>query len=107
MMTISATTFAAGKVEKKAFEFNLNATNIVRSLDLTADQYEKVIAGNETFLYETRTATYKKDENAQKKSFDKALHRNVKYMKTVLNKEQYRKYLMLLNLTLNNRGLNN
>ncbi len=106
MMAICTTTFAESNAERKAFEINLNETNIASSLQLTGDQYDKVYAGNVTFQYETRAAGFKKDEVAQQMSFNKALRRNLKYMKTVLDEDQYRKYRMLLNLTVNNRGLN-
>ena len=37
---------------------------------------------------------------------DKAIEKNLKYMHYILNTNQYRKYLLLLNTTMNNRGLN-
>mgnify|MGYP003542326130 FL=1 len=46
-----------------------------------------------------------KTEKDRKESFNKAIMRNLKYMQQVLTKEQYQKYLMLLNVTLSNRGL--
>ena len=36
---------------------------------------------------------------------DKAVDKDFRYMHYVLNKKQYKKYVMLLNLTLRNRGL--
>ena len=35
----------------------------------------------------------------------KAVEKDLKYMRYVLTQDQYRKYLMLLNATFNNRGL--
>ena len=35
----------------------------------------------------------------------KAINKDLKYMHTILSEKQYRKYLMLLNATLKNRGL--
>ena len=37
----------------------------------------------------------------------KAVNKDLQYMSYILNKEQYRKYVMLLNATMNNRGLLN
>ena len=37
---------------------------------------------------------------------NRAIENDVKWMRYVLNNEQMRTYLMLLNTTLNNRGLN-
>ena len=36
---------------------------------------------------------------------DKAVAKDLKYMRYVLGNDQYRKYVMLLNATMNNRGL--
>ena len=35
-----------------------------------------------------------------------AIDREVRFMHIVLNEKQYKKFLLLLNVTLNNRGLN-
>ena len=37
---------------------------------------------------------------------DRAVNNDIKWMKYILDEKQYRKYLLLLNTTLNNRGLN-
>jgi hypothetical protein len=36
---------------------------------------------------------------------EKAVNKDLAYMNYILNKDQYRKYVMLLNTTLTNRGL--
>ena len=46
------------------------------------------------------------DKDEQKVMMDNAIKKDLKYMRYILDKKQYRKYLMLLNVTLNNRGLN-
>jgi hypothetical protein len=35
-----------------------------------------------------------------------AINKNIKYMSYILNDKQYHKYLLVLNATINNRGLN-
>ena len=45
----------------------------------------------------------KEERDAQVK---KAVEKDIKWMNYILTKDQYRKYLILLNTTLNNRGLN-
>ena len=42
----------------------------------------------------------------RKAMVEKAVTKDVKYMRYILNDDQYHKYLLLLNITLNNRGLN-
>ena len=44
--------------------------------------------------------------NERKELRTKAINRDLAYMRTVLDKDQYKTYVMLLNATLNNRGLN-
>ena len=45
-------------------------------------------------------------KNDRKAMMNRAIENDVKWMRYVLNNEQMRTYLMLLNTTLNNRGLN-
>ena len=46
------------------------------------------------------------NEEDRKALMDKAISKDLKYMHYLLNDKQYRTYVMLLNTTLNNRGLN-
>jgi hypothetical protein len=48
-------------------------------------------------------AQYGKEEREQR--VDNAIKRDLAYMNYILNQEQYRKYLTLLNITLHNRGI--
>ena len=48
-------------------------------------------------------AEYGNEERA--KLVEKAINKDLAYMNTVLNKDQYHKYLTLLNVTLVNRGM--
>ena len=48
-------------------------------------------------------ATAKGEERSA--MIDKAVLKDIKYMHVILNNSQYRKYVMLLNTTLINRGL--
>ena len=48
-------------------------------------------------------AQYGKEERA--KMVDKAIKKDLAYMNYMLSDSQYRKYVMLLNVTLRNRGL--
>ena len=49
-------------------------------------------------------AICKRQEGAR--AFKKAINRNLSYMHRLLDEDQYREYVKLLNVTLNNRGLN-
>lgn len=59
---------------------------------------------HKTFCSEMMFATqYGKDERNAR--VDAAIRKDLGYMNYVLNKDQYKKYVMLLNVTMANRGL--
>ena len=67
-------------------------------------QVEGVAEVHKTFSAEMMfAAQYGKEERA--KMVEKAINKDLAYMNYMLSDTQYRKYLMLLNLTLVNRGL--
>jgi hypothetical protein len=45
------------------------------------------------------------EEDEQQEMLQKVLDIDMRYMSYVLERDQYRKYLALINVTLNNRGL--
>ena len=45
------------------------------------------------------------DKSERDEKIKKAIKRDLSYMFYVLNQDQYREYVKLLNVTLNNRGL--
>jgi hypothetical protein len=49
-------------------------------------------------------AAYAKEED-RADMVDKAVKKDIRYMHYVLDDKQYKKYLLLLNVTLSNRGL--
>ena len=106
MMTISyaenENTNAVKGVE--AYNMTVNMRKLAVTLSLTYDQMEAVEDIHRQFTQEMMmAATADKDERAA--LVDQAVKKDVRYMHYVLNDNQYRKYLMLLNATLQNRGL--
>ena len=73
--------------------------------NLNSDQLESLQDVHKAFCAEMLNAAYA-DKDEQKVMMDNAIKKDLKYMRYILDKKQYRKYLMLLNVTLNNRGLN-
>ena len=53
-----------------------------------------------------RKAEEQRNEEDRKALVEKAVLKELRYMNYLLNDKQYRTYVMLLNTTLNNRGLN-
>jgi hypothetical protein len=91
---------------EETYDMTVNMRKLSVALGLTLDQIEAVETVHNTFNAEMQFAahyTTKEERDAQVK---KAVEKDVKWMNYILTKEQYRKYLLLLNSTLTNRGLN-
>ena len=103
-MTFAENESAANLNTTEAYNMTVNMRQLVRALNLSNDQVESVAEVHKTFSAEMMfAAQYGKDERA--KMMDKAINKDLAYMNYILNKDQYRKYLRLLNVTLVNRGL--
>ena len=88
----------------EAYNMTVNMKNLARTLNLSKDQVESVAEVHKTFSSEmVFAAQYGKEERT--KMVEKAVNKDLAYMNYILNKDQYRKYVMLLNTTLTNRGL--
>ena len=70
-------------------------------LDLTAAQVDEVSSINEYFIQKQKESLHSA-ASMQEKKMQEAIYGNLKLMKKVLTEEQYRKYVMLLNVTNNN-----
>ena len=68
------------------------------------DQVEGFMEIHKTFTSELLFAAQMNDEERQL-MVEKAIKKDLAWMDYILNKDQYRKYVMLLNVTLHNRGL--
>lgn len=88
----------------EAYNMNVNMSSIQRALSLSKEQVEQFADFHKTFCAEMMFAA-----NAKAGEVDtlvkKAINKDLRYMSYILNKEQYRKYVMLLNMTMTNRGL--
>ena len=88
----------------EAYNMTVNMKMLARTLNLSQDQVESVTEVHKTFSSEmVFAAQYGKEERS--KMVEKAVNKDLAYMNYILNKDQYRKYVMLLNTTLVNRGL--
>ena len=88
-----------------AYDMSVNYAKLGEALSLSIDQLESVEDVHKTFCAEMlNAANAGKDE--RKQMMTQAIKKDLKYMKYILTSKQYRKYLLLLNTTLNNRGLN-
>ena len=88
----------------EAYDMSVNMRKLSVALGLTTDQMEAVENIHNTFNAEMQLAAHT-NENDRQERVNKAVERDIKWMHYVLDEKQYRKYLMLLNTPLNNRGL--
>ncbi len=96
MMTmVGAMSVKAAGTDKNVSTYEVSFTRLSKYLNLNDDQRASVYDINEFF---------KSEQESMDVTKDKALKHNLKLMKGVLSKEQYRKYLMLLNVTSSNRS---
>jgi len=88
----------------EAYDMTVNMKKLSQALGLSKDQVEGVAEVHKTFSAEmVFAAQYGKEERS--KMVEKAINKDLAYMNYMLNPDQYRKYVMLLNITLSNRGL--
>ena len=89
----------------EAYDMSVNMRKLGQALGLTFDQMDAVESIHNTFNAEMQLAAQAGNED-RKALVEKAVTNDIKWMKYVLDEKQYHKYLLLLNTTLNNRGLN-
>lgn len=88
-----------------AYNMSVNYSKLADCLELSGDQVELVQDIHTSFCADMMNAAY---ANADEREgmVKNAIAKDLNFMRHVLNNDQYRKYLTLLNLTFNNRGLN-
>lgn len=89
-----------GNKEPFAVEFS----RLSSYLGLAPYQMEEVLYINDYFVQEQRKSL-SKDLKRQDERLQKAVYGNLKLMKEALTADQYRKYVILLNVTNNNNRL--
>lgn len=89
-----------GNKEPFAVEFS----RLSAYLGLAPYQMEEVLNINDYFVQEQRKSL-SKDLKRQDERLQKAVYGNLKLMKEALTADQYRKYVILLNVTNNNNRL--
>ena len=87
-----------------AYDMTVNMRKLAVTLGLTMDQMEAVQDIHHQFCNEMMLAS-QADGDERTTLVEQAVKKDVRYMRYVLEEKQYKKYLMLLNATLLNRGL--
>ena len=106
MFAMATATFAADEETNATAAYNMNIKMgpLADALSLNIDQVEAVADVHKNFTAEMMNAAIAPAEERDA-MVGKAINKDLKYMHTILSEKQYRKYLMLLNATLKNRGL--
>lgn len=102
--------FAEGEVNNESaeaakYEINFNIGSLSKALELNYDQTRAVEDITSMFASDMSNAAAASGTERDKLR-EKAINRDLAYMRSVLDPAQYHNYLRLLNTTLNNRGLN-
>lgn len=105
-LLLCATVGFAQKAGSSKEPFAVNTNRLSSYLQLEPHQVDEVAAINEFFL-EKQNESLRANGKMQDKKMHEAVYGNLKLMKKALNQEQYRKYVMLLNVTYNNNRLAN
>lgn len=101
------TSAAGGFAQKAAFgkePFAVSFEKLSTYLRLMPAQMDEVEAIHNYFL-EKQNESLRSGAKYQKKKMHEAIYGNLKLMKKALTAEQYRKYVMLINVTNNNNRL--
>ena len=103
------TTFAADEKSNataatEAYNMNIHMGSLAEALSLNIDQALAVQDVHKNFSAEMMNAAVAPAVERES-MVNKAINKDLKYMHTILSEKQYRKYLMLLNTTLKNRGI--
>ena len=109
MLTMSVYSFAeentATKMaETERYELNINHRRLACVLDMSSDQMEMSNDIISELENDMMLAAVMDTEESRSAIVANAVKKNIKYMHYILNDNQYKKYLMLLNLTLEHRG---
>ncbi len=103
-MTFAENESAANLNSADAYNMTVNMKKLGEALNLSKDQVESFAEIHKTFSAEMMFAAQANGEE-RKAMADKAIMKDLAYMNYILSHEQYRRYVMLLNITLVNRGI--
>jgi len=104
VLSISAASFAKDAANYASWNFDVNMNQLSHYLQLSSGQADEVSDICVHFTDQMRSASFSSQKN-RKEKFQKAVYANLKLMKSTLTEEQYRKYVRLLNVTMQNNGV--
>jgi hypothetical protein len=110
LFTMSVYSFAednnATEIERiERYNVKVNTNKLADYLQLTSDQFDAVETVTDEFSNDLMFAAVQSSDSSRNVITKNLIEKNVKYMSYILNKNQMRKYLVVLNATMNNRGI--
>ena len=110
LFTMSVYSFAedsnATEIERiERYNVKVNTKKLADYLQLTSDQFDAVETVTDEFSNDLMFAAVQSSDSSRNVITKNLIEKNVKYMSYILNKNQMRKYLVVLNATMNNRGI--
>ncbi len=103
-MTFAENKSAANLNNAEAYNMTVNMKKLGQALNLSNDQIESFSEIHKTFSAEMQFAAQASGEERES-LVNKAINKDLAYMNYILSEKQYRRYVLLLNMTLVNRGL--
>ena len=106
LFTMNAAAFAENEATTnvEAYNISANINSLVKYLDLSKDQVESFENVQKVFEDSLRGASVMGNDG-RKKMVKNSIDFDLKNMKFILNDEQFKKYVKILNVTLVNRGI--
>ena len=89
----------------EAYDIKININSLARYLELSRDQIASVENIQNIFSECLRCVPFSSTDETRKKLVNNVINYDLKHMKYILTEEQYKKYVRVLNITLNNRGI--
>jgi len=110
LFTMSAYSFAednnASEVQRiEKYSIKVNTKKLGHYLELSKDQMESIEAIEEAFSNDLMFAAVGCNDLNREAVTKNAIAKNIKHMSYILNREQYIKYLRVLNVTMRNREI--
>jgi len=102
-LSISVASYATNEKNAANWDFQMNANQLRNYLQLSSYQMSEVSNICDYFSEQMKSVSYSKKN--QKEKLQKTVYGNLKLMKQTLTNDQYKKYVRLLNVTMQNKGL--
>ena len=105
MLCLSVNANENNTMNTEAYSMNVNTEVLSKTLNASKDQSECIHDIMNIFCAQMENIKYETVETSREKMLNNTVDMNINYMKQVLDDNQYKKYLMILNATIKNRGL--